>query len=536
MGYALIWVEGLAIALLGIALAMAWATRGGALRWLWEALVYLLFLGAAGALSFVTLHVDLTYGKHIQSSWFFFTFTWLGAYVGCGLFLRRKGHGRPHPGTARSAAAWPRGKLWLGFAGAVLALCFTFWNLDLAARADLAIARQEAGAMLLAITPPAVPDAENAARIYEQAAKIAGKDIEQRWREAVYRGLDCRDAMDWNDPHVVGLVKEYDSALTLYRKAAAMPRCSFDYQPGMLDAASNRQSQSLPWRGLMLLALDARVKAAEGDLTRAFEDVSAIFGIVKHISAVDFFTGQEVLAWRTLEEVLRLTTPSKAPLPLLSIPEQMPLVRKVRGEHALLAMILPAAASQPSLVFDEIRKQDGPWVAFLSEAAVVPTRVFLITDDVAAMRRSIAYYRMSPRSSRDESPRDWADLFQSVETDRTSLYGVIYIRPKQQQLLLDGAALAALRQTGKTGLAVEAYRHKHGRHPERLEELVPGFLPAVPVDPRDGQPLRLERSAEGVIIHARQDSPAIERKGWKDTESRMPAPIFRLYSAPSTVR
>jgi hypothetical protein len=43
-----------------------------------------------------------------------------------------------------------------------------------------------------------------------------------------------------------------------------------------------------------------------------------------------------------------------------------------------------------------------------------------------------------------------------------------------------------------TFLALKAYQLKHGRLPAQLSELVPQFLPAVPVDDFDGQPLRYD--------------------------------------------
>jgi hypothetical protein len=38
--------------------------------------------------------------------------------------------------------------------------------------------------------------------------------------------------------------------------------------------------------------------------------------------------------------------------------------------------------------------------------------------------------------------------------------------------------------------AVERYRLANGRYPEKLDELVPVYLPAVPTGIYDGQPLR----------------------------------------------
>jgi hypothetical protein len=51
-------------------------------------------------------------------------------------------------------------------------------------------------------------------------------------------------------------------------------------------------------------------------------------------------------------------------------------------------------------------------------------------------------------------------------------------------------------------LAAERYRLAKGRWPERLDDLVPDYLPAVPTDPFDGQPLRLRRTDDGLMIYS----------------------------------
>jgi hypothetical protein len=535
MGYPLIWVEGLAVALLSVALAAAWAARGGTARWLWVALVSLVFVAAAGVLVLATFEVRSWYGPLVRTTWFVYSLTWLVAFLLLSVFLAWQGLRRPDPGLARPAAAWSRGKLWLGLGGAVLAFALTFWNMDLAARADLAIARQEAGAFLLTLTPQPVPDSENAARLYAEATRDPGEPIRAPWAEAARRGLDAGEPVDWKDPYVVELVKKNEDTLALLRKAAAMPRCNFDYQRGPLDVVgvSVPGAPKLPGRGATLLAIDARVKAAQGNLTRAFEDVSALLGISGHVSQVGGVWLVEAWAWRTLEDVLRLAPPGKDPLPPLHVPELPPMVRRVREEQALLGIVLPAAASQPSLVAEEMREKHGPLFAFAMETAGAPVaRVFIIPDELAAMRKLVEGHQQSPRSARDETPQDWANLRKSVEADPTSIYGAIYIKPKHRVLLADGSSLAALRQTGRTGLAAAAYHRKHGRYPERLEQLVPEFLPSMPTDPRDGQPLRLLRLSDAVVISAPQDSAALEDGHFKDTESRRPAPIFRLYTRP----
>jgi len=44
-------------------------------------------------------------------------------------------------------------------------------------------------------------------------------------------------------------------------------------------------------------------------------------------------------------------------------------------------------------------------------------------------------------------------------------------------------------------IALERWRNRHGEYPERLDELVPEFLPVRPIDPMDGAPFGYRRRA-----------------------------------------
>lgn len=532
MAYALIWIESLAIALFALALAVRWAARGSLVRVARVVLVWLVIFAPAAFGTYASWNLPLHEGGPIRTTWFTFLLTWLVGFAVGSVFVIGSGLRRSAPGLTRSAAEWPRRRLWLGFAGALGALGFTIWNADLAARADLAIARQEAGAMLLTMTQPPVPQEENAARVYADATRELGEPVDYKLHYAVSRGLDGYDPIDWKDPKFAAMVKQNERALALLRKAAAMPRCSFEKQRTFLDGATDTgpPGRKLPGTGATLLAIDARLSAAAGDFNRAFDDVAAILGMVRHIAAEYSLTwGIEEMAWRTLEEVLRAAPPGKE-LPALKVPELTSLVHKVREEHALLGIIMPAAAAQPSLVSEQMHKKNGPLAAALVEVLAVPSRVFLIPDDAAAMRKLLDDFHRAPRRVQDETPADWAELRQSVSNDPTGYYGAIFIKPKQRMLLETGLHITALRATGRAALAVEAYRRKHGKPPERLEQLVPESLPATPLDPRDGQPLRLRRVGDELVIYAPQDAGAVDAGKLFDHESRFPAPIFRLHS------
>ena len=58
----------------------------------------------------------------------------------------------------------------------------------------------------------------------------------------------------------------------------------------------------------------------------------------------------------------------------------------------------------------------------------------------------------------------------------------------------------------RTGLAVELFRRKYGRLPQKLDELVPEFLPAVPVSPFTGKPLQIEA---GTLEYYRPETKSI---------------------------
>jgi hypothetical protein len=51
-------------------------------------------------------------------------------------------------------------------------------------------------------------------------------------------------------------------------------------------------------------------------------------------------------------------------------------------------------------------------------------------------------------------------------------------------------------------LAVERYRRAKDHWPNALVELVPGYLPNVPLDPFNGAPLRYRRLDDGVVIYS----------------------------------
>lgn len=57
----------------------------------------------------------------------------------------------------------------------------------------------------------------------------------------------------------------------------------------------------------------------------------------------------------------------------------------------------------------------------------------------------------------------------------------------------------AARRVVVVAIALKRFQLKHGNGPEKLAELVPQYLPSVPIDPYDGQPLRYHVNTDGTF-------------------------------------
>jgi hypothetical protein len=538
VGYVLFWVEGMAVALLCLALAAAWAgARGSFLRVVGVMGVFLTFAGVAAFAAHATAPWQREWGKLLPADLFVSSLGWLLVYLVAAAVLLWRAFRRPAPGMLRTAAGWSRGKLGLGLGGAVLALGLTFWNLDLATRADLAVARQEAGDVLLAMWPPPGAESDRAARLYVEA----GKDLirpNNPWRDAAAPRRPARqEEPNWKDPYVLDLVSRQEKALSLLRQAAALPPGSLTPRSLDLNAwQADGGLGELRRNERSLLAVDARVKAAQGNVGRGLEDVAALLGFSRHASemmAAPETLGTQLQAWRTLEDVLRLAPATKDPLPAVSFPEGISPLRTLHREMAVFGMIWPALFSDDPLRLPELRNGAGVWseppLVYVTDTLVIPgLRVSLTPAELAYTHRRWDAYRRVLRSPPEGTPRDWAAARALIETEPEGIFSAVYVRPREQLLLRDAGDLAALEQLARAGLAAARYRAKHGRYPDHLEQLVPEFLPAMPTDPRDGQAVQLRRFAGVTVLYTAESNPELASATEWSAEKYRDAPVFRL--------
>jgi hypothetical protein len=512
-GHALLWIESLAAALVLVALVTAVTARW---EWFWRwavpvgVAVGLFAWGVAVTVFTCVLHFDLD-AHPISNPQSFAAIGWtmiLGIWS--AILLVR--------GLRQSAAqAWSRSNLAIAFAALIVVTTITFSNMDLAVKVQLAALRAEAGAKALSIMPPRPPDAENAALVYQEAFDLLAppEPVPPLWRDKAdaWRNYD-RSAFDPKDPELREFLRTQERGLALVRKAAAMPGCSFayDYSQGaeMRMPELNRMRHAAT-----VLAYDALTKSEDGDTHGALADIAAIYGVTSHVNdpvliALLVAVASERNAAKALEDVLSLCKPTAADLAQVSLPDRASHRRALRnglaGTDALgLASFKDFAyVTSDSPAMQAIGPDFGRayvW-AFMSPYY----RLYLLSDDLAAFRRAM-----------DELQRiaglPYADSRQGLEAFgtffRTSCGGMLtrLLVPSINKCVERTWAGDARRALVQTAVALAAFKAKTGSYPDKLDALVPDFLPRVPLDPYSGRPLRMKRDGAGVVIYTTGREP-----------------------------
>ena len=103
-------------------------------------------------------------------------------------------------------------------------------------------------------------------------------------------------------------------------------------------------------------------------------------------------------------------------------------------------------------------------------------------------------------SLKAESARQERFLGNLAKWELPRYYICILALPSTGKALETSAVIITQQRQLKAALALQRYRLAHSRYPESLSLLVPQYLPAVPRDPLDGQPLRYRMEKDGTYL------------------------------------
>lgn len=110
-------------------------------------------------------------------------------------------------------------------------------------------------------------------------------------------------------------------------------------------------------------------------------------------------------------------------------------------------------------------------------------------------------HALLPAQQELESKQGKASSFWFTPPDQADFHAVLSSGiPALVRVFNKVLKVEAARQLTVTAIALKRFQLKHGNLPEKLSDLSPEFLAAVPLDPVDGQPLRYQRNADGTFL------------------------------------
>jgi len=291
-----------------------------------------------------------------------------------------------------------------------------------------------------------------------------------------------------------GELKRAADALAVARTLVDKPRGRIPFAwPKTLSALRNDRPDLGP--ASSLLTYDVILKAQEGNPEEALKSCRALLNVGAAIADTPSYPAQEV---RTsiqnsvvlnLERTLALGTPSGPSLAAMqqrleAEAELRPMLTAARGERAAIDRFCQGMQTGELSVENFIRGTP------MTERELMHARAMLLTR----LTQRVEIHKLPPEQQLDRL----AELPRAADLETPLVHALFTIKAAETYW---PEVLASLR-CAAAGLAVERYRQKHSRWPDRLAELVPEFLAAVPTDPFDGAPLRLARRDEGVMVYS----------------------------------
>ncbi|MBE2181338.1 MAG: hypothetical protein IAE97_12795 [Chthoniobacterales bacterium] len=377
--------------------------------------------------------------------------------------------------------------------------------------------RAEGLAMTLEeVLPPPVALEDNAAPLLEKAA-VHLAALKDAIAEARFLGSGDRD----RDPSLFDAEKlselkarmtspEVQSVLDLLRKASAKPACQFDrdYSRGFAVKATG-MTEILS--GAQLLRLSSWLRARDGDITGAFDDLMAIirlagFGLEDPL-LIGWLVGvaAETIGIQTASEIFGKTSPGQLPADQFRELQHLWVTCLAEAREKFVRKLDAERVISMDWAFRTVYPRERlKW--FLK----YPLYPFVLMDQRAYPESMLTLRDRILTKKPGELPVDDKDLEQVPRFALLTRLGLGAVGSYRQHLDEYQTSL----QVAQVGLVLEEWRRSHTDYPSTLGEL--GVPPEMLRDPFSDQPLIYRRTPEGVTVYSvgkdRADNGGIRRK------------------------
>jgi hypothetical protein len=513
MGYALLWLENLAAALLLAATLLAFA---GKIRRRW--------LSRSLGLLVVLIPMALYAAAIVSTSWLIERGLLVGIYrpllmsavcysIG-GVWMLLRGLGRePASSASIRAGHWPGGRLAAAFAVVLVLHAMTFWSLDAMVKQQLMAVRAEAGSLALSVAPPRVADSENAALVYQRVFEVLDT---AGWPDVWHEALEARQIavpkqgdFDYSSAELREFLAERAGELAVIREAAVLPECRFerDYERLGFDAAVPERIRVR--QASQLLAVDARHKAATGDVGGAMENINAIFAVSRHAASEPLLISTlasmaiDYMGIQTLEAILASAPVTAQDLAILDLDESVPYrrlaARSFRMEEAAGLSLFCTTEGGP---FDPMYFEHTELEGIVKASGIAAMyRVFHLAEDLASYREHFRVIHTASSKPYYVTRNQWTDIKGASKSEGVGALTALVL-PDPAIIVERVQRAEAMHRAAVLGVAASRYQARHGRFPEALDDLTPELVHLLPVDPFDGEPMRFRRTGEGCVFYS----------------------------------
>jgi hypothetical protein len=532
MNFGLLWIDALVGSLLWVTAAAAWVGRVTWVRVAWI-IVALVPLAAFGSLVFAAAMTK--FQMKIEPNWFNYSVSLLSAYlVGTAVILRQAS--RREPGLVPAAASWKRVPLTLAWLAAVAVGYMILMNMDFAIRARCAVLSVEINSLYLATSPAITSDSQNAAPLYEKAfARLRDDPPTDVNNPPTGAGVK----FDPNEPATISFLARQAGTINLLRQAAALPGCRFDQDILDLEIRAMIPNLNETRNAANVLELHAREELAHGHAASAIADDEAVLKMSRQFGRRPLLVcalvgnGIDILGDRNLQEALSAVK-SRDDLSALHLEELGSMGRTfqqaLRGEESFGLRVygnMPAFHTEMDNG-NAVQVQDTSLLSSGVELRGAYFRIFVLDTD--------AYVKLM-----EEFQKMAIQPYYQVRDQLRDVYGakrsgglfLSILTPVLLKAFEGCAEVEAMDECAVAAVAMTRFKLDHGAFPAHLDDLVPAYLEAVPLDPFDGKPLRLAvRDGQWVVYSVGPDlvdDGGVEMDGHGKGDV-----IFTLRTSPST--
>ncbi len=518
MDVALLWIEGYAALLFGVATAVALEKRvdRGPLR-------LLLIVGLVGVSILLAMMLFGTLGISItlqQPKAIAFYGAGLAALITGGALILRRGLRAEAPGLPVRAADWSWRALAIACAAAASLFGTTLHYMRIAADQQVSAGLADLRELMHQLEPP-VPTLLNSAPLYEEAYPHLLRMDDVPGARAAFEQLDASAAptaaqafagplVQWLDKNRVAL--ELAEAATRRPAYASLEEANFtrlllDRSSRIAKVADLEISQPRPdarvvghltGRGRIAALLEVRAlqHAASGQRGLAAEDVNTLYAMLRH-------HGDRAGPLNTdhiLEMLLAQPGWTEAELAALDIRPGSSL------KHHLQVLLTSAELNGLS----EWAYWSNPRFALMPDSrwasiGVSPLNLLFSLTSVLTVGNALEHLRANYDALWKAIYAPPAERLAAFDThalaarqERLDGFDWQLLRVRFNEIMRDAAGSSV----AGTGLAVARFRLQHGRAPLTLDELVPEFLPEVPADPFTGAPLHYKLEGSAALVYS----------------------------------